>query len=177
QTKVVYKYELPKKKPTCKTVKKKVRFVDSEPTILGEENNEEVEKRRCNSNDGLVEKEGIRVTIRLTKQQAVELLSKCNGSVLELKDVSQQTKVVYKYELPKKKPTCKTVKKKVRFVDSEPTILGEENNEEVEKRRCNSNDGLVEKEGIRVTIRLTKQQAVELLSKCNGSVVELKDVA
>ncbi|CAI8619577.1 unnamed protein product [Vicia faba] len=89
----------------------------------------------------------------------------------------EQTKVVYKYELPKKKPTCKTVKKKVRFVDSEPTILGEENNEEVEKRRCNSNDGLVEKEGIRVTIRLTKQQAVELLSKCNGSVVELKDVA
>ncbi|KAL5052849.1 hypothetical protein RYX36_033531, partial [Vicia faba] len=60
---------------------------------------------------------------------------------------------------------------------TEPTILGEENNEEVEKRRCNSNDGLVEKEGIRVTIRLTKQQAVELLSKCNGSVVELKDVA
>ncbi|CAL5214948.1 unnamed protein product [Lathyrus oleraceus] len=89
----------------------------------------------------------------------------------------EQTKVVYKYELTKKQPTCKTVKKKVRFVDSEPTILGEENSEEFEKRRCISNDGLVEKEGIRVTIRLTKQQAVELLSKCNGNVLELKDVA
>ncbi|CAK8579340.1 unnamed protein product [Lathyrus sativus] len=89
----------------------------------------------------------------------------------------EQTKLVYKYELPKKQPTCKTVKKKVRFVDSEPTILGEENNDEFGKRRCISNDELVEKEGIRVTIRLTKQQAAELLSKCNGNVLELKDVA
>ncbi|CAL5214950.1 unnamed protein product [Lathyrus oleraceus] len=89
----------------------------------------------------------------------------------------EQTKVVYKYEFTKKQPTCKTVKKKVRFVDSEPTILGEENNEEYEKRRCISKDESVEKEGIRVTIRLTKQQAVEFLSKCNGSILELKDVA
>ncbi|CAJ2676445.1 unnamed protein product [Trifolium pratense] len=68
------------------------------------------------------------------------------------------------------------IKKRVRFVDSEPTILGEEN-KIYEKRRCVSNE-LGEKEGIRVTIRLTKEQAAELLTRCNnGSVIELKDVA
>lgn len=96
---------------------------------------------------------------------------------VKLVEPRKATKVVYKYELTKKKPTSMTKKKRVRFVDSEPTILGEENNEEYEKRRCISNDELVEKEGIRVTIRLTKQQATELLLKCNESVLELKDVA
>ncbi|CAJ2676444.1 unnamed protein product [Trifolium pratense] len=88
----------------------------------------------------------------------------------------EQTKVVYRYELTKKQPTCKTMKKRVRFVDSEPTILGEEN-KIYEKKRCVSNE-LGEKEGIRVTIRLTKEQAAKLLTRCNnGSVLELKDVA
>jgi hypothetical protein len=89
QTKVVYRYELTKKPTTCVTEKKKVRFVDSEPTILGEEN-KIYEKKRCVSNE-LGEKEGIRVTIRLTKEQAAELLTRCNnGSVLQLKDVTRE---------------------------------------------------------------------------------------
>jgi hypothetical protein len=88
----------------------------------------------------------------------------------------EQTKVVYKYELTKKQTTCKTIKKRVRFVDSEPTILGEEN-KIYEKKRCVSNE-LGEEEGIRVTIRLTKEQAAELLTRYNnGSVIQLKDVA
>jgi hypothetical protein len=88
----------------------------------------------------------------------------------------EQTKVVYKYELTKKQSTCKTIKKRVRFVDSEPTILGEEN-KIYEKKRCVGNE-LGEKEGIRVTIRLTKEQAADLLTRYNnGSVLELKDVA
>lgn len=80
------------------------------------------------------------------------------------------TKDVYKYELTKKQTL---VKKRVRFADSEPTILGEE--KEFEKR-CISNE-LGEKEGIRVKIKLTKEEAAILLSKCNGRVLELKDVA
>ncbi|KAK2439186.1 hypothetical protein P8452_34725 [Trifolium repens] len=79
-------------------------------------------------------------------------------------------------EITKKQTTCKTIKKRVRFVDSEPTILGEEN-KIYEKKRCVSNE-LGEEEGIRVTIRLTKEQAAELLTRYNnGSVIQLKDVA
>ncbi|WJX54071.1 hypothetical protein P8452_39998 [Trifolium repens] len=82
-------YEITKKQTTCKTIKKRVRFVDSEPTILGEEN-KIYEKKRCVGNE-LGEKEGIRVTIRLTKEQAADLLTRYNnGSVLELKDVARE---------------------------------------------------------------------------------------
>jgi len=102
-------------------------------------------------------------------------LKKTSHKKVKVEQIIKATKDVC--ELTQKQTTCKT-KKRVRFVDSEPTILGEENNnEEFEKRRCISSNDLVEKEGIRVTIRLTKQQAAELLSRCNGSVLELKDVA
>ncbi|XP_019447249.1 PREDICTED: uncharacterized protein LOC109350470 [Lupinus angustifolius] len=88
------------------------------------------------------------------------------------------TKAVYRDELTTKKQTPKKrVKKCVRFSDSEPTILGEDNSEkEFEKRNCASNE-IREREGIRVKIKLTKEEAVRFLSKCNEGVLEFKDVA
>jgi hypothetical protein len=107
----------------------------------------------------------------------VSTIFACFKKIASHKNIKvEQTKVVYRYELTKKQTTCKTIKKRVRFVDSEPTILGEEN-KIYEKKRCVSNE-LGEKEGIRVTIRLTKEQAAELLTRYNnGSVLQLKDVA
>ncbi|KEH21228.1 hypothetical protein MtrunA17_Chr8g0388191 [Medicago truncatula] len=102
-------------------------------------------------------------------------LKKTSHKKVKVEQIMKATKDVC--ELTKKQPTCKTMKKRVRFVDSEPTILGEENEkDQFEKRRCISNE-LGEKEGIRVKIRLTKEQATQLLSKCNGSALEFNDLA
>ncbi|TKY60727.1 hypothetical protein E2542_SST17826 [Spatholobus suberectus] len=62
---------LTKKQKPRKAVKKTVRFAESEPTILGE-------------------KEGMKVRVKLTKEEAARLLSKCNGGVLEFKDVARE---------------------------------------------------------------------------------------
>ncbi|KAK7251428.1 hypothetical protein RIF29_34617 [Crotalaria pallida] len=86
------------------------------------------------------------------------------------------SKVVYRDELTtKKQPPKKAVKKCVRFADSEPTILGEDNEKDFEKR-CAGNE-IGKEEGIRVRVKMTKEEAVRLLSKCNGGVLEFKDVA
>lgn len=83
------------------------------------------------------------------------------------------TKAVYIDELSnyKKKlspPPCKAVKKSVRFADSEPCVFGEENNEK----------NFVNGGNIRVKIKMTKEEAARLLSKCKeGGVLEFKDVA
>ncbi|XP_015949313.1 uncharacterized protein LOC107474229 [Arachis duranensis] len=90
------------------------------------------------------------------------------------------TEAVYRDELTNKKqqPPKKTiVKKTVRFADAEPTILGEE--------KCISEDNEWSREkgegnqGIRVKVKMTKEEAFRLLSKCNnnGGVLEFKDVA
>ncbi|MED6171024.1 hypothetical protein PIB30_036856 [Stylosanthes scabra] len=90
------------------------------------------------------------------------------------------TEAVYRDELTNKKqqqqaPKKKTmVKKTVRFADAEPTILGEE--------KCINEDNEWREKGegiIRVKVKMTKEEAFRLLSKCNnnGGVLELKDVA
>ncbi|KAE9614073.1 hypothetical protein Lal_00016422 [Lupinus albus] len=87
------------------------------------------------------------------------------------------TKAIYRDELTTKKQTPKKrVKKCVRFSDSEPTILGEDSEKEIEKRNSASNE-IREREGIRVKIKLTKEEAVRFLTKFNEGVLEFKDVA
>lgn len=90
------------------------------------------------------------------------------------------TKAVYRDELitKKKPPTLpsKAVKKSVRFADSDPSIFGEDHNEKkLAKGRCSGGDELG---GIRVKLKMTKDEAARLLSKCKeGGVLEFKDVA
>ncbi|RDX98050.1 hypothetical protein CR513_19086, partial [Mucuna pruriens] len=85
------------------------------------------------------------------------------------------TKAVYRDELTKKRSSLpnKAVKKSVRFADSEPSIFGEES----EKNFVKGND-LGGRGGIRVKVKMTKEEAARLLSKCKeGGVLEFKDVA
>ncbi|BAT72981.1 hypothetical protein VIGAN_01042900 [Vigna angularis var. angularis] len=87
----VYRDELREKERARKKVKKSVRFAEVEATIMGEENEKEFTKRGCESGDEVVgEKEGVRVRVRLTKEEAARLLSKCNEGPLQLKDVAHQ---------------------------------------------------------------------------------------
>ena len=84
------------------------------------------------------------------------------------------TEAVYRDELIIKKPPlpCKAVKKSVRFADSEPTICGEDCEKDLVK------GSLGERGGIRVKVKMTKEEAARLLSKCKeGGVLEFKDVA
>ena len=92
------------------------------------------------------------------------------------------TKAVYRDELITKKkpstvPSKALVKKSVRFADSEPSIFGEDTNEKkLVKGRCSSDGD--ESGGIRVKLKMTKDEAARLLSKCKeGGVLEFKDVA
>lgn len=87
------------------------------------------------------------------------------------------TKPVYRDELTKKQRPRKAGKKTVRFAESEPTILGEDGEKEFEKTRSVSGNEVGEKEGIRVRIKLTKEEAARFLSKCNRGVLEFEDVA
>ncbi|KAG5014565.1 hypothetical protein JHK82_020248 [Glycine max] len=104
-----------------------------------------------------------------------------NGKVSHKKaevEPLEVTKPVYRDELTKKQPPRKTVKKTVRFAESEPTILGEDSEKEFEKTRWGSGNEVGEKEGMRVRIKLTKEEAARLLSKCNnGGILQFKDVA
>ncbi|CAJ1937262.1 unnamed protein product [Sphenostylis stenocarpa] len=87
------------------------------------------------------------------------------------------TKTVYRDELTKKERARK-VKKTVRFAEKEATILGEDDEKEFEKRRCESGGNEEgEKEGMRVRVKLTKEEAARLLSKCNGGTLQFKDIA
>ncbi|KAL2337241.1 hypothetical protein Fmac_011687 [Flemingia macrophylla] len=92
---------------------------------------------------------------------------------LNSKVADEKELTVYRDELTnKKKPTphAKAVKKSVRFADSEPSIFGEDNNE---KKLVKDEFG-----GIRVKLKMTKEEATRLLSKCKeGGVFEFKDVA
>ncbi|XP_020230154.1 uncharacterized protein LOC109810950 [Cajanus cajan] len=84
------------------------------------------------------------------------------------------TKAVYRDESTNtmKSPAhAKTVKKSVRFADSEASIFREEN----EKKLVKGSD---EFGGIRVKVKMTKEEASRLLSKCKeGGILEFKDVA
>nr|AFK43260.1 unknown [Lotus japonicus] len=92
---VVYRDELTEsKKQTLRKalVKKRVRFADSEPTILGEDCNEKssVEKSCDGKNDEFRENAGFRVKLRMTKEEAAQFLARCNGGILDLKDVARE---------------------------------------------------------------------------------------
>ncbi|XP_061361027.1 uncharacterized protein LOC133304958 [Gastrolobium bilobum] len=105
---------------------------------------------------------------------------KASHKKVKVEPLIKVTKAVYRDELTKKQsPTKKTVKKSVRFADSEPTILGEDRDseKEFEKRNCAAGNEFGEKEGIRVKVKMTKEEAARFLSKCNGGVLEFKDVA
>lgn len=101
-------------------------------------------------------------------------ISHKNVKVQPLKD----TEAIYRDKVTTKKQSPKkAVKKCVRFSDAEPTILGEDSEKDFEKRSCGGNE-LGEREGIRVKVKMTKEEAARLLSKCNGSgVLEFKVVA
>lgn len=96
----------------------------------------------------------------------------------------KETKAVYRDDLTKKQAPIiskakAVVKKRVRFADSEPTILGSEDsceNEFDQKRSCVGNE-FGDKEGIRVKVKMTREEASRFLSRCNGGVLEFKDVA
>lgn len=104
-----------------------------------------------------------------------------NGKTSPNKAKVAPLKAVHRDELTRSKRQMvqkAVVKKRVRFADSEPTILGEDCNEKssVEKI-CDGNDEFRESKGFRVTMRMTTEEAAQLLSKCNGGVLDLKDVA
>ncbi|KAK7366680.1 hypothetical protein VNO80_08676 [Phaseolus coccineus] len=91
------------------------------------------------------------------------------------------TEAVYRDELINRKKcsgASKKVKKSVRFADSEPSIFGEEMKEKkVVKGSCSDKES-GGKETIRVKVKMTKEEAARLLSKCKeGGVLEFKDVA
>ena len=85
------------------------------------------------------------------------------------------TKAVYRDELSKKQSPRKAVKKTVRFADSAPTILGEKNEKEDCEKRIFSAE---ERPGIRVKVKMTKEEAIQFLSKIKeGGFLDVKDVA
>ena len=103
-----------------------------------------------------------------------------------LEEQGQAKTAVYRDELTKKQAPIRKaiVKKSVRFADSEPTILGDKSDElekekkesDGEKRRIISSEK--REEGMRVKVRMTKEEAARLLSKCKeGGFLEFRDVA
>ncbi|KAG5058659.1 hypothetical protein JHK82_013640 [Glycine max] len=112
----------------------------------------------------------------------LERITSCRGGQVSHKKVKVEplevTKPVYRDELTRKQRPRKAVQKTVRFAESEPTILGEDSEKEFEKTRFGSGNEVGEKEEMRVRIKLTKEEAARLLSKCNnGGVLQFKDVA
>lgn len=100
------------------------------------------------------------------------------------KKVAEELKAVYIDELTKEKSPPqrrKAAKKSVRFADSEPKIVGEEEDNEkgLVKGSCGGKELGERGRGIiRVNVKMTKEEAARLLSKCKeGGVLEFKDVA
>ncbi|XP_028774788.1 uncharacterized protein LOC114731715 [Neltuma alba] len=102
------------------------------------------------------------------------------GSVVEQAEAKP---AVYRDELTKKQAPCRkaavAVKKSVRFADSEPTILGgDELEKEKESGKRIISSGNNKREGIRVKVKMTREEAARLLSKCKeGGFLEFGDVA
>ena len=102
------------------------------------------------------------------KLQAVEISNRCRRT-------KKTTTYVYRDDLNKKKqspssqqqPEIKKVKKRVRFAETEPVIIAIDAEEETEKKRV-----------VRITVKVTKQEANRMLSRCSeGGVLELGDAA
>ncbi|XP_023522331.1 uncharacterized protein LOC111786247 [Cucurbita pepo subsp. pepo] len=106
------------------------------------------------------------------KLQAVEISNRCRRT--------KKTTNVYRGDMSKKKqpqlpsqgkPEIEKVKKRVRFADTEPVIIAIDREER-------STEEETEKKVVRITVKLTKQEANRMLSRCsNGGVLEFGDVA
>ncbi|KAA0044901.1 uncharacterized protein E5676_scaffold21G003900 [Cucumis melo var. makuwa] len=111
------------------------------------------------------------------KLQAVEISNRCKRT--------KKTTYVYRDDLTKKKHSpplsssspqhqpaeIKKVKKRVRFADTEPVIIAISTDREEEEEET-------EKKVVRITVKLTKQEANRMLSRCsNDGVLEFGDVA
>ncbi|KAE8649206.1 hypothetical protein Csa_015041 [Cucumis sativus] len=111
--------------------------------------------------------------------QAVEISSRCKRT--------KKTAYVYRDNLTKKNHSppssssspqhqpeeIKKVKKRVRFADTEPVIIAISTDREEEELEVET-----EKKVVRITVKLTKQEANRMLSRCsNGGVLEFGDVA
>ena len=67
-------------------MKKGVRFADTEPVIIAISTDREEEELEVET-----EKKVVRITVKLTKQEANRMLSRCsNGGVLEFGDVASE---------------------------------------------------------------------------------------
>ncbi|KAF7828141.1 uncharacterized protein G2W53_019305 [Senna tora] len=89
-------------------------------------------------------------------------------------DNIEETQVVYRDELITKRRQARGAKKSVRFAEAEATVMGDSDDEKSEIKKRISSEG----EGIRVKVKMTKEEAARLLGKCKeGGVLEFKDVA
>ncbi|KAF7149762.1 hypothetical protein RHSIM_Rhsim02G0243800 [Rhododendron simsii] len=138
----------------------------------------------------------MKVKILMTKEEAARLLSKCrDGGELEFRDVARElvqipasrVSVVYSgigedrvlgNDLDKKNPTNK-LKKRENKVPAEAIVPLLQKEKELEREQ--SHRPLVggeERQGMKVKILMTKEEAARLLSKCrDGGVLEFRDVA
>ncbi|KAK7847882.1 hypothetical protein CFP56_006077 [Quercus suber] len=91
------------------------------------------------------------------------------------------SKTIYRDELDKKVPRKKSAEKssKDHFAYSKvPLIPKEEDGKDFVKGASRGSTTVEKKEMIRVKVRMTKQEAARMLSKCkDGGVLEFKDVA
>ncbi|KAJ7010485.1 hypothetical protein D5086_000812 [Populus alba] len=87
---------------------------------------------------------------------------------------SKGTNLIYRDELMKKTPPKKIKKKK-----GDDCLASKEESEKKRLERRGCAGGAVEEKGVvRVKVRMTKQEASRLMSKCKeGGVLEFKDVA
>lgn len=94
----------------------------------------------------------------------------------KLVELLKDREEIYRDELTEKISPLpsKAVKKSVRFADSEHAILREKDDKDLVK---STESGEI-KGGIRVKVKMTKEEAARLLSKCKeGGILEFKDVA
>lgn len=106
------------------------------------------------------------------------------SDVKALVEEAEASRVVYRDELTKKQGAgpCSNikgrVKKSVRFADSEARVLGETDQKEKIEKKGENNTSNGEREGMRVKVKMTKEEAARLLSRCKqGGLLEFKDLA
>jgi hypothetical protein len=87
-------------------------------------------------------------------------------------------KTIYRDELDNKGSRKKAGKTRDHFAYSKVPLLANEDGKDFERGSCGNSTAVDKKEVIRVKVRMTKQEAARMLSKCkDGGVLEFKDVA
>lgn len=116
------------------------------------------------------------------KFQAVEIRNRCRRT----KNKASAATYVYRDDLSKKRqppspsspqrqPEIKKVKKRVRFAETEPVIITIDGEE---RRSAGEEETEKSKVAVRITVKLTKQEANRMLSRCSdGGVLEFGDLA